>query len=87
MVREDLRKYADMKGLTVNATKSEVVVFGSRGVSGEAGRELRRAGSAGFVSFLYGQARLAVKGEFKYLGMVFGSTLNMARMQQSRARG
>jgi hypothetical protein len=77
----DLHRYARLKGLTVNATKSEVVVFGTRNIP------VRRPNGAGDVEFLYGGARLAVKPDFKYLGLLFCNSLSMGKMQEQRARG
>ena len=80
---EDLQRYAGKKGLTVNAAKSEVVVFGTKRLP------VRREGGArsDIVQFWYGGAELAVKAEFKYLGMLFHRSMSMARMRAPRARG
>ena len=77
----DLQRYAVRKGLTVNAAKSEVVVFGTRSLP------VRRPAGGGVVQFKYAGAALAVKSEFKYLGMLFQSSLCMQEMQAPRARG
>ena len=77
---EALEEYADQKGLTVNAGKSEIVVFNSRS-------PIRYPESGGLVRFRYGDVELAIKSEFKYLGFTLHSTLNMAHTHAPRARG
>jgi hypothetical protein len=54
---ETLRSYAANKGLTVNAAKTQVVIFNSS--------------SRDRPNLMYGTQRLEVKEEFRYLGMVF----------------
>ena len=77
-----LHSYAERKGLTVNAAKSEVVVFNTRVLPVR-----RRPASAGVVTLTYGDAVLATKSEFKYLGFTLHNSLNMSRTQGLRARG
>ena len=56
---EALKVYADQKGLTVNAGKSEVVVFNTRQFP------VRFPHPGGLIKFWYGGAELAIKPEFK----------------------
>jgi hypothetical protein len=78
---DELKVYARRKGLTVNAVKSEVVVFGTRALP------VLRDDSRLEVRFKYDEALLAIRSEFKYLGMLFCNQLSMVRMQAVRARG
>ena len=75
-----LHRYARRKGLIVNAAKSEVVVFNTRSLP-------VRRGGAGVVTLTYGDAVLATKSEFKYLGFTLHNSLNMTRTQALRAKG
>jgi hypothetical protein len=86
----DLKAYADRKGLTVNAAKSEVMVFGSRPTLSQDGStySVKRTGRVpGNVKFRYGGAELSIKAQFKYLGMLFTSSLRLRSMQEPRAKG
>ncbi len=64
MISTELSAYALRKGLIVNASKSEVVHFNSRRTS--------------VPVFTLGGFQLANKDSFKYLGMIFSKTHNMA---------
>ena len=64
MMLDRLSTYAQRKGLIVNTSKSEVVHFNSRGTS--------------VPVFTLGGSQLANKDAFKYLGMIFTKTHNMA---------
>ena len=79
---EDLKRYADRKGLTVNAAKSEVVVFNTRSIPLR-----RRTASQGNVRIWFDGCELAIKAEFKYLGFRLHNTLNMDRTHAPRATG
>lgn len=70
-----LEQYSRAKGLTVNAGKSCVVVFNSRGVL-----------SSQELGFAYEGACLEVVNEFKYLGVVFHRDGNMSHVDRHRAR-
>ena len=78
---EALKVYADQKGLTVNAGKSEVVVFNTRQFP------VRFPHPGGLIKFWFGGAELAIKPEFKYLGITLHNSLNMAKTHRPRARG
>ena len=58
-----LHGYSSMKGLTVNVSKSHVMVFNSRG-------DIREV-------FRYGGDCLDIVKEFKYLGMIFDRNCNL----------
>ena len=76
-----LHDYAERKGLTVNAAKSEVVVFNTRALP------VRRRGGNGVVTLTYGGAVLATKSEFKYLGFALHNRMSMQKTHAPRARG
>ena len=76
-----LESYAHRKGLTVNAGKSEVVVFNSKQVPCK-----RRAGSEELVCLKYAGQPLKLVGEFRYLGLVLHNMLSMTRTHAPRAR-
>jgi len=61
--------YARRKGLIINTAKSEVVHFNSRGCN--------------VPAFSVGGAPLANKDSFKYLGMVFYRTHNIAKSTEN----
>ena len=77
-----LHGYAERKGLTVNESKSEVVVFNTNTLP-----VTRRVGSPGVVRLTYGDAVLATKSEFKYLGFALHNRLSMESTAAPRARG
>ena len=74
---DTLHAYSTRKGLTVNAAKSQVVVFNSR----QGGPPPAPASV-----FKYNGERLAVEPHFKYLGLVFHRRLCMSSMQEPWAR-
>ena len=69
---DSLKAYADRKGLTVNATKTQVVVFNGRPWSGQ---------------LKYGGRALAVVEKFKYLGMWFSRETKKVRNMLKLAAG
>ena len=77
-----LELYARRKGLTVNAAKSEVVVFNTRALSVR-----RHGGDRGCVNLTFASEPLKVVSEFKYLGLWLHNTLNMDNTHKPRARG
>jgi len=70
-----LGSYSTGKGLTVNTSKSKVVVFNSR-----------LGGTANDPELTYNGVCLAVEPHFKYLGLVFHRCINMDSMQEPWAR-
>jgi hypothetical protein len=70
-----LESYSLGKGLTVNTSKSKVVVFNSR-----------IGGTANDPELKYNGVRLDVEPHFKYLGLVFHRSINMDSMQEPWAR-
>ena len=70
-----LERYSSDKGLTVNTSKSKVVVFNSMMGGTNRGPELT-----------YNRVALAVEPHFKYLGLVFHRRINMVKMQEPWAR-
>ena len=70
-----LSAYSRDKGLTVNTSKSKVVVFNS--LLGGTGRS---------PVLMYDSERLGVEPHFKYLGLVFHRRINMDSMQDPWAR-
>jgi len=67
---DSLKGYADRKGLTVNARKTQVVVFNGRPFEGQ---------------LVYGDQLLEVKHKFKYLGMWFSRETKRVRNMQKAA--
>mmetsp|Transcript_26797 Transcript_26797/g.72348 ORF Transcript_26797/g.72348 Transcript_26797/m.72348 type:complete len:767 (-) Transcript_26797:740-3040(-) len=67
-----LTVYARKKHLVINTLKSEVVHFNSKGIN--------------LPVFTIGSDTLAHKDSFKYLGMMFYRTLNMAKSAENAAR-
>ena len=78
---QGLEEYAGRKGLTVNAAKSEVVVFNTRSLP------VRRGGSQGRVQLMFASEPLRIVSEFKYLGLWLHNALSMGKTQEPRARG
>jgi len=70
-----LSMYSWVKGLTVNTSKSKVVVFNS--MLGGTDRD---------PALYYNGERLGVEPHFKYLGLVFNRSPNMSSMQEPWAR-
>ena len=70
---DSLARYAEEKGLTVNVSKSHVVVFN--------GKE-----GAGTPDFVLGDQGLDVVREFKYLGVVFDEKACMSKAAEYAAR-
>jgi len=67
-----LTVYARKKHLVINTLKSEVVHFNSKGIN--------------LPVFTIGSDTLAHKDSFKYLGMMFYRTLNMAKSAENASR-
>jgi hypothetical protein len=70
---DDLARYSEMQGLTVNAGKSKVVCFNTKG--DQARTDIR-----------YGKATLDVESQFKYLDMIFDRDGNMSHADRQWAR-
>ena len=70
---DNLRRYAERKGLTVNTAKSEVVHFN------------HKSGSA-VPSFLYDGVVLPQKDQFKYLGMLCDKRLDLKVAEEHAVR-
>jgi len=70
MMLDRLSAYALRKGLIVNTSKLEVVHFNSR--------------STRVPVFTIGGSQLAKKDSFKYLGMIFTKTHNMAAAAEEK---
>ncbi|NBK25894.1 MAG: hypothetical protein EOM68_28255, partial [Spirochaetia bacterium] len=67
---DSLKSFADRKGLTVNARKTQLVVFNGRPFEGQ---------------LVYGNQRLEVKNKFKYLGMWFSRETKRVRSMLKEA--
>ena len=70
---QSLARYAEEKGLTVNVSKSQIVVFNGNGMAEP-------------PSFTLGDQGLDVVHEFKYLGVVFNEKACMSRAAKYAAR-
>ena len=86
-----LREYSAGKGLTVNTSKSKVVVFNSMmGGTGQSPdptqAQAQAQAQARPLVLKYNDVPLAVDPHFKYLGLVFHRRINMASMQEPWAR-
>ena len=80
LMLDALERYSRTKGLTVNAEKSKVVVFNTRGAEAAP----RVAGQQ--AVFRYAGQHLEVVKEFKYLGLVFNRVVSMTGMQAPWSR-